>query len=93
MSTETDKVKHDMMTYGSGFMKDGKHIPLSDIYIAPPIELNQEHVQLWQNCYFDNPPGDLWLINLFANEYRYLKQCDCDNGCPDCSTSLIDFSC
>ena len=88
MSTETDKVKHDMMTYGSGFMKDGKHVPLSDIYITPPIQLNDEYTQLWENCYYDEPPGDQWLINLFANEYYYLM-----NGQPDNGRLVTDFSC
>jgi len=33
--------------------------------------MNQEHTQMWQSCHDDNPPGDLWLINLFANEHYY----------------------
>jgi len=32
--------------------------------------------------------GDEWLINLFANEYYYLK-----NGHPDNSRLVTDFSC
>ena len=84
MNTETDKVTHDMMMYGSGFMKDGKHVPLNDIY-KQPIELNQEHVDTWELCY-NGTTGDEWLINLFANEYFYLH-----NGHPACGT--LDFSC
>jgi hypothetical protein len=52
------------------------------------VELNPEQTQLWENCYFDNPPGDLWLINLFANEHYYLK-----NGQIDNSRLVTDFNC
>lgn len=88
MTTEIDKVKHDMMTYGSGFMKDGKHVPISDVYIEPPIELNDEHTTMWESCYFDGAIGDLWLINLFANEYYYLM-----DGKPGDNEQSTDFSC
>lgn len=73
---ESDKMWHDLMMYGTCATMDGKVISLSDIYKQPPIELNQEHVQMWQSCHDDNPPGDPWLINLFANEHYYLRDKD-----------------
>lgn len=81
MSTETDKVILSHHTYPV------HTIPKKE-WKALQVQLNPEHTQLWQSCYFDNPPGDLWLIGLFANEYYYLK-----NGHPDDNAQLTDFSC
>jgi len=50
--------------------------------------MNDEHTQMWESCYFDKPSGDMWLINLFANEYYYLM-----NGQPDNGRLVTDFSC
>ena len=50
--------------------------------------MNDEHTQMWESCYFDKPPGDQWLINLFANEYYYLM-----DGKPGDNTQSTDFSC
>ena len=50
--------------------------------------MNDEHTQMWESCYFDKPIGDLWLINLFANEYYYLM-----DGKPGDNEQSTDFSC
>lgn len=31
MSQEYEKTSHDVMAFGSGFMRDGKHVPIQDV--------------------------------------------------------------
>lgn len=51
--------------------------------------MNQEHTQMWQSCHDDNPPGDLWLINLFANEHRYSDKPVIKFFCEGCETVAV----
>ena len=35
MTDDDDKALEDAVLYGAGFMKDGKHIPIEDLYLDP----------------------------------------------------------
>lgn len=37
-NSEKDKCNHDLLMYGQAFMKDGKHIPMEDVYIKTYTE-------------------------------------------------------
>lgn len=38
MTDDATKAAIDSMLYGHGFLKDGKHIPADQVYVAPPEE-------------------------------------------------------
>lgn len=93
--TDDDKALVDAVLYGTGFMKDGKHIPIEDVYLDPrdaiieaqaaELEDQSKQIASQMNVIYDISAEVQNLRELLAAAYIELS--GKDEHASDCATS------
>ena len=70
---ELDKVRHDVDVFGNGFMKDGKHVPLKDVFVEP-AEMTATEVSQLQVDFFKKIQEELSVPKrMMGKQYKPLS--------------------
>ena len=79
MSDDATKAAIDSMLYGHGFLKDGKHIPADQVFVAPPEEhpnatdyrnRGERDAAYWRELCGRMVYGDIWERHAASNAAR-----------------------
>lgn len=69
--TNRDDVLRDILLHRTGVMKDGKHIPLSDLYVRPITSRDEAMREAVHSAYRENyPPSGEHIATSGADAER-----------------------
>lgn len=84
MSNELDKAMQDAATTGTGFMKDGKHVPIADVYKSPAARALMANTDLLTYVLQDDIHNRLTprVVDIAYTAFMTGKQLNAEDGGP-----------